>query len=150
MISSYLKLSRHILLTKKQRELIKLLDTEPDDYNREIDGKESGLRKEIAKLEEEIKISINNTYKGTIPLSKEWENEIILTDWEHLPADKYKDDSEWRVPNKNDLISVGYYPKNFVEWIRLSETLDSNLNDWICERITTDDLYKYWNKNIRQ
>jgi hypothetical protein len=133
-------------LIAKQRELIKLLDTEPDDYNREIDGKESKLRKEIAELEKEIENSINKViHKGTIPLSKEWENEIILSDWKHLPADKYKDDSEWHVPNKDDLISLAYYPKEFVEW-RINQP-----NDWYYPKShNLDETYKFWNENIRQ
>lgn len=38
-------------------------------------------------------------------------------------------------------------PKEFTEWIRTSNTLNSKLNDWICDRISTDDLYEYW-KNL--
>jgi len=71
-------------LIAKQRELIKLLDTEPDDYNREIDSKESKLRKKIAILE------------------KKFEREqVILYNWKHLPESTYKDEG-WHIPNKRD------------------------------------------------
>lgn len=41
------------------------------------------------------------------------------------------------------------FPIEFVEWIRASESLNPMLNDWICDRITTDKLYYYWLINIK-
>jgi hypothetical protein len=41
-------------LIEKLKELIHLLDTEPDDYNRYIDNVEPNLRKEISALEKQI------------------------------------------------------------------------------------------------
>lgn len=55
------------LLLKKLKELIELLDTEPDDYNREIDGKESKLRKEIKNLESQSDTSLSISWESAIP-----------------------------------------------------------------------------------
>ena len=36
----------------------------------------------------------------------------------------------------------------FIEWIRTSDTLDNNINDWICGKITNDKLFTYWHTEI--
>jgi hypothetical protein len=132
----------HEKLIAKQKEYIKYLKGISGIRSLSSDKYES----EMAELEKEIEISISKViHKGTIPLSKEWENEIIFSDWKHLPADKYKDDSEWHVPNKDDLISLGYYPKEFVVW-RINQP-----NDWYHPKShNLDETYKFWNENIRQ
>lgn len=47
------------------------------------------------------------------------------------------------------LIKENYYPKEFVKWLGTENTLNEKLNDWICERITSDELYDYWLTNIK-
>jgi len=47
------------------------------------------LRKEIAALDKQVE-----------------EEKLILHDWQHLPEGKYKDNSEWHIPNKDDMKQV--------------------------------------------
>jgi hypothetical protein len=38
--------------------------------------------------------------------------------------------------------------KKFMEWIRTSDTLDTKLGEWISGKISSEELFTYWHKNI--
>jgi hypothetical protein len=38
--------------------------------------------------------------------------------------------------------------KKFMEWIRTSDTLDTKLGEWTSGKISSEELFTYWHKNI--
>jgi len=99
----------------KQKELIKLLDTEPDDYNREIDGKESKLRKEIKNLESQSDTSLSISWESAIPSFWHLPTKV---DMEHIK----KSINKVRATNKEIEIEQNKITEEFVKM------RDSDLN----------------------